>query len=62
MYQCPNCGGHVVFDPALQKMKCEFCDSLFDPEPGDIPEETAEQPLRLPSVASVEVLRYWKVV
>ena len=42
MYQCPNCGGHVVFDPALQKMKCEFCDSLFDPEPGDIPEQSEE--------------------
>lgn len=39
MFQCPNCGGHVVFEPTLQKMKCEFCDSLFDPEPGDIPEE-----------------------
>lgn len=38
MYQCPNCGGHVVFDPKLQKIKCEYCDSIFDPTPEDLAE------------------------
>ncbi|MBQ2317838.1 MAG: TFIIB-type zinc ribbon-containing protein [Lachnospiraceae bacterium] len=42
MFQCPKCGGHVVFEPTLQKMKCEYCDSLFDPEPGDIPKDEKE--------------------
>ena len=29
IYQCPNCGGHLVFDPQTQQWKCPFCDSLF---------------------------------
>ena len=24
-YKCPNCGGGMIFDPASQKFKCEFC-------------------------------------
>ena len=28
-YKCPNCGGPLRFDPASQKLKCEYCDSLF---------------------------------
>ncbi len=32
MYKCPNCGDDLRFDIAAQKMKCESCDSLFDPE------------------------------
>lgn len=31
MYQCQNCGGTLKFDIATQQMKCEFCDSNFDP-------------------------------
>jgi len=31
-YKCPNCGGAIQFDSALQKMKCPFCDSEFDME------------------------------
>lgn len=30
-YQCPNCGGPLKFDPALQKLHCEYCDSSFTP-------------------------------
>lgn len=30
MYQCPKCGGVVVFDSLSQKMKCQYCDSEFD--------------------------------
>ena len=28
-YKCPNCGGIVEFDSALQQMKCPYCDSVF---------------------------------
>lgn len=28
--KCPNCGGALIFDPALGKMRCEFCDSIFE--------------------------------
>lgn len=31
-YKCPNCGGHLNFDPDTQKSKCEFCDSTFTEE------------------------------
>jgi len=29
-YKCPACGGTLLFDSALQKMKCPYCDSEFD--------------------------------
>ena len=29
-YKCPNCGGSMEFDTETQKMKCPFCDSIFD--------------------------------
>ena len=29
---CPECGGTLSFDPALGKLKCDFCDSVFSPE------------------------------
>ncbi len=28
-YKCPNCGGGLIFDPATQKLKCEYCNSEF---------------------------------
>lgn len=28
-YQCPNCGAGLIFDPAKQAFKCEFCLSEF---------------------------------
>ena len=31
MFQCPSCGGHVVFDIYSQKCKCEHCGSYVDP-------------------------------
>lgn len=30
-YQCPNCGGPLAFDSESQKLKCDYCDSLFTP-------------------------------
>lgn len=29
---CPSCGGKIHFDIGLQKVKCEYCDSVFEPE------------------------------
>ena len=31
MYECPNCGGDLRFDIASQKLKCNHCESSFDP-------------------------------
>ena len=31
-YECPCCGGNVEFDSSLQKMKCPYCDTVFDME------------------------------
>ena len=31
-YKCPACGGALEFDPALQKMKCPYCDSVYTME------------------------------
>ena len=28
-FKCPNCDGELIFDPATQKYKCEYCNSLF---------------------------------
>ncbi|MBR5969159.1 MAG: hypothetical protein IK016_02300 [Lachnospiraceae bacterium] len=29
-YKCQSCGGRLEFDPTLQKMKCPFCESVFE--------------------------------
>lgn len=31
-YQCPNCGGPLKWDPQLQKLHCEYCDSSYTAE------------------------------
>lgn len=31
MHECPNCGGGLVFDIPSQNLKCEYCESIFDP-------------------------------
>ncbi|MBO4276968.1 MAG: hypothetical protein J5925_01045 [Clostridia bacterium] len=31
-YKCPCCGGGIVFDSDIQKMKCPFCDTEFEME------------------------------
>jgi hypothetical protein len=32
MNACPNCGAGLRFDPAKQRLVCDFCDSEFDPK------------------------------
>lgn len=29
-YTCPHCGAPLTFNPKLEKVKCEYCDSEFD--------------------------------
>ena len=53
-YKCKNCGGALEFNTAEQKLKCPFCDSVFDisdftandekldTQEADIPEGNAE--------------------
>lgn len=31
-YKCPNCDGELVFSPATQNFKCEYCMSMFSQE------------------------------
>ena len=31
-YKCPCCGGAIEFDSTLQKMKCPYCDTMFEVE------------------------------
>ena len=32
MYQCPSCGAGLRFDIRSQRLMCDFCGSIFDPE------------------------------
>lgn len=44
-YKCPNCGGELMFDPKIQKYKCEYCFSDFSQEELEAlkPEEGSEE-------------------
>lgn len=42
-FKCPNCDGELIFDPATQEYKCEYCNSLFTQEELDTPEPTEER-------------------
>ncbi|MBR5366944.1 MAG: hypothetical protein IK132_11935, partial [Clostridia bacterium] len=43
-YKCPACGGALEFDPALQKMKCPYCDSVYTMEQLAPKDEQLNQP------------------
>lgn len=43
-YKCPNCGGALEFDTALQKMKCPFCDSTFEMNELEQKDDVLNQP------------------
>lgn len=30
LYKCKDCGGELAFDPTSGKLKCKFCDRLYD--------------------------------
>ncbi len=44
-YKCPHCGGELIFSPATQKYKCEYCLSDFSQEELETlePEEGSEE-------------------
>lgn len=45
--QCPSCGGPLIFDPTIGKLRCSYCGSLFTPEEVDRhggPHISAEEP------------------
>lgn len=42
-YKCPNCDGELIFDPATQKYKCEYCYSFFAQEELDAMEPTEQK-------------------
>ena len=47
MYDCPNCGGNLVFDIRTQMLYCAHCESVMDPyypeqQPGLQPESREE--------------------
>lgn len=31
-YKCPCCGGAIGFDSSIQKLKCPYCDTEFEPD------------------------------
>ncbi len=41
--KCRNCGGALAFDAISGKMKCDFCDSLFEMEETEQARQEAEQ-------------------
>lgn len=38
MFPCPGCGAPIKFNIELQRMKCDFCESTYDPD--DVTKET----------------------
>ena len=48
-YKCPACGGALAFDSASQKLKCPFCDSVYNldqfeqQQPGPAQQAQAQQ-------------------
>ena len=41
-YKCPHCGGTLEFNAEVQKMKCPFCDSIFEMAELQALDDTAE--------------------
>ena len=52
-FKCPNCDGELIFDPATQKYKCEYCISIFTQEELDNmqKEESTEEVVGASSVS-----------
>lgn len=41
-YNCKTCGAELYFDAAVQKLKCEYCGSMFEPEEYDDTDEAGD--------------------
>ena len=58
MYQCPNCGGRLIFDISSQSMLCEHCNTHYNPYnlgEGNSAEESKEYDVTVFKVRSVAV-------
>lgn len=42
-YTCPSCGGPLAYDAALAKLKCSYCDSVFDPTEAEKPDGSSQE-------------------
>lgn len=52
-YTCPKCGGTIQFEPGIQKIQCDFCRSVFDPEEFRPKEAVyAQEPPAVPATAA----------
>ena len=68
MYQCPNCGGRLIFDISSQSMLCEHCNTHYNPYnlgEGNSAEESKEYDVtvfKCPQCGGeiVEQLQCWK--
>ena len=55
--KCPNCGGALIFDPAMGKLRCEFCDSIFDvPQAAPKPQPRVDTRQRDAALAQMQPL------
>ena len=43
MIHCPGCGSGLRFDIETQQMKCDYCDSLYDPYRFDSEKDDAKK-------------------
>ena len=54
MIVCPSCGANLKFDAKSQRMKCDFCGSLFDPKEFDVQNDAEEHEVPAEQVEQVE--------
>lgn len=54
-FKCPNCDGELIFDPATQKYKCEYCNSLFLQAELDAMQPAAESEKRREETQTAEI-------
>ncbi|OON86254.1 hypothetical protein BXO88_08220 [Oribacterium sp. C9] len=47
MYECPSCGGDLRFDIPSQMLRCEHCESTFDPYSVERDQDAEERTLEL---------------
>lgn len=43
-YKCPACGGTMEFDSSIQKMKCPYCDTVFEMADMEYKDEVLNKP------------------
>jgi len=59
-YKCPCCGARLTFSSALQRMKCEYCDSEFDVETLKAYDEALKDAEELPPEVETSDGEQWR--